>query len=479
MPPSKKLTLPRVALVIVVALLAINVVAVAIVAIGNALRPPAGLEGIARVVTALDGVQGVRPGEIDSPLSDWVADGLVVMDPGATPDQVKEALDVTGAFIADQADDAALHVDAMNLQVGTTTMRVFPDGTSNAEQVVALSLLDDVRVDGAEVIGAGFYGDTVQLTIDSAAGLISGAQAARQLAAGVALYDHAPAVVRTVNNQYSFIAPPPVAAETPSAKVFAAVSDRFPLSSAKLTADAADLTLGFRATADDITAARTLARATAGDAIEVQVHGAFGDQGPDRAVRDLISATRSIDGVRDIGTGGDAGGFDLGLQVATSSAAYVAYAAVKDLPEFARLESFSVRRADLPNPAGPGDFRIVAAPADAPKAMALLNALSSTGIVRSVDLDYGEAGIDRDDIFIVELLDDSESSIEKAVAQLKSQFGGAAVVQLFSTDLTHAAQVGATFTIGTTIEPKGIAGDFRNQARSDQFQSTLTQAWND
>ena len=478
MRPAKKITPSRILVVAVICVLAINVIAVAVVAIGNAVRGPAGLEGIARAVTALDGVQGVRPGERDAPLSDWTADGLVVMEPKATPDQVKKALDVTGAFIAGQAEDAALRVDAMSLEVGTAILRVYPDGKSNADQVVALRMLDDVSVDGAEIIGAGFYGDSVQLTIDSASGLLSAAEAARTVAAGSGLYDHAPAVVRTVDDQYSYSSLPPAAIETPSAEVFTAVSGRFPLSAATLTAESAELTLGFRASPADISAARALARSTAAGEIDVEVHGAFGDSGPDPRVRDLITAARAVPGLRDIHVTGAAPAFGIRFDVVSASSGYVVYAAIRDLPEFARLGSFSIGNSDGPTLVDQGDFAVTATPNDAPQAMALLNALTSTGSVRLVDLDYGEQGIARDNLYRVELLGDSEKDIARVVAQLRSEFGGAAVVQLSYTDLSHAAVIGGTFAIGAKIEVTGIAGEFRNQARSDQFKATLTRAWN-
>jgi len=479
MRPSTKLTPSRILLFVVIGVLAINVIAVAFVAIATALRPPAGLEGIAREVTALEGVQGVRPGEVDAPLSDWTADGMVIMQPDATPEQVKKALDVTGAFVAGQAEDAALRVDAMSLSVGDTVMRVYPDSVDNAAQVLALASLPDLTLEGTAVIGAGLYGDSLQLTVDSSSGLIDAAVTARTLAAASGLYDEATAVARTIDDQYSFAASPPAAATTPAARVFTAVSDRFPLSAATLTDTAAELTLGFRASADDIAAAKELARSTADGAIEVEVHGAFGDLGPDPRVRDLIAAARSVSGLRDIHVTGSAPAFGIRYDVASPSAGYVVYAAVKDLPEFSRLKTFSLGNSDGPSLANQGDFAVTASPNDAPQAMALLNALTATGAVRLVDLDYGEAGIARDNIYRVELIDDSEKNIRKVVAQLKSEYGGAAIVQVYYTDLSHAAVVGGTFALGSTIEVTGVAGEFRNQARSDQFKSTLTRAWND
>jgi len=479
MRPPTKLTPSRILLVVVICVLAINVIAVAVVAIGNAVRPPAGLEGIARSVTALDGVQGVRPGEAAAPQSDWIADGVVIMEPDATAEQVKKALDTTGAFVSGQAKDAALRVDAMSLAVGTTVLRVYPDSADNAEQVAVLEKLPELSLDDAGVIGAGLYGDSLQLTIDSPAGLIEAAVAARTLAAASGLYDEATAVVRTVDDQFSYATPPSTAATAPAALVFSAVADRFPLSAATLTATSADLTLGFRANGDDIASATALAESAGDGSIEVAVHGAFGDQGPDPRVRDLISAARSVSGLRDIHVTGSAPAYRIRYDVASPSAGYVVYAAVKDLPEFSRLRSFSLGNSDGPMLSAQGDFSITATPNDAPQAMALLNALTSTGVVRLVDLDYGEEGIARDNLYRVELIDDSEKSIKKVVAQLKSEFGGAAIAQVYYTDLSHAAVVGGTFAIGPSIEVTGITGEFRNQARSDQFQSTLTSAWND
>jgi hypothetical protein len=478
--PAKRKKFPlvaRIALFVVLAIVAVNVVGILVSVIAEATRPATGITGLAVKLADNDLVLGVHPRSLQAPFGASLAHGTVFVKPDATDAELQSVLDAAGAYVKANDAEEPYPLGEVNVAVGDDVLRVFTSTDDNAEQLQLRTEL--AEFDG--VLGSELLGDSFVIKAAAPADLVSLWPVAVSLSEESDLYGDAVLSVLAPNsyvtNSLGDGAGP---APDEGLAMLAAIAAKYPVVAASIANIEAQIAVEDER--DVAGAKKLIADLPKPDTKYVGVTSGLATSSGNEdltGLDELAAASAGLSGVgvvreRSAGSGRDSPA--LRYEVDDLAAASAVFEAISPLPPFDTVERVTVSTIGYDATPTPSGFSIQAPPAELGNDLAIVELMEQTGEVLTTRMTADED----ERLLAVELASDDENTVVDVVVALRPLVQSGVTVRITYVDLTRAAEIGAEFeTTGGGITAERIAADYESEDRSERLVAAIQEAWND